>query len=45
LAVLLGIWSVIMGILEIIGGLILRRMVSAGEAALADPTGSAMSTG
>ena len=45
LAVLLGIWSVIMGILEIIGGLILRRMVNAGEAALAGPTGSAITTG
>jgi uncharacterized membrane protein HdeD (DUF308 family) len=45
LAVLLGIWSIIMGIFEIIGGLILRRMVNAGEAALAGPTGSAITTG
>jgi uncharacterized membrane protein HdeD (DUF308 family) len=45
LAVLLGVWSIIMGIFEIIGGLILRRMVNAGEAALAGPTGSAITTG
>ena len=45
LAVLLGIWFIIMGIFEIIGGLILRRMVNAGEAALAGPTGSAITTG
>jgi len=45
LAVLLGIWSIIMGIFEIIGGLMLRRMVSTKGATLAGPTSSAMTTG
>ena len=46
LAVLLGIWFIIMGIFEIIGGLMLRRMVSGNkEATLAGPSGSAMTTG
>jgi uncharacterized membrane protein HdeD (DUF308 family) len=34
LAVLLGIWFVIMGIFEIIGGLMLRRELRAAEMAL-----------
>jgi uncharacterized membrane protein HdeD (DUF308 family) len=45
LAVLLGIWSIIMGIFEIIGGLMLRRMVGTKEATLAGPAGSPMTTG
>jgi uncharacterized membrane protein HdeD (DUF308 family) len=46
LAVLLGIWFIIMGIFEIIGGLMLRRMVSTNkEATLAGPSGSRMTTG
>jgi uncharacterized membrane protein HdeD (DUF308 family) len=46
LAVLLGIWFIIMGIFEIIGGLMLRRMVSGNkEATLAGRSGSAMTTG
>jgi len=46
LAVLLGIWFIIMGIFEIIGGLMLRRMVSGNKAAtLAGRSGSAMTTG
>ena len=45
LAVLLGIWFIIMGIFEIIGGLMLRRMVSTKGATLAGPTSSAMTTG
>ena len=46
LAVLLGIWFIIMGIFEIIGGLMLRRMVSGNkQATLAGPSGSAMTTG
>ncbi len=44
LAVLLGVWSIVMGVFEIIGGLILRRMVSTREATLAGPPGSAMTT-
>jgi len=35
LAVLVGIWSIIMGIFEIIGAFLLRRMVRSGESALA----------
>ena len=42
LAALLGIWFIIMGIFEIIGGLMLRRLVRTQEAA---PTGSAVRTG
>ncbi len=42
LAALLGIWFIIMGIFEIIGGLMLRRLVRSQEAA---PTGSAVRTG
>jgi uncharacterized membrane protein HdeD (DUF308 family) len=46
LAVLLGIWFIIMGIFEIIGGLMLRRMVSTNkEATIAGPSGSPMTTG
>jgi uncharacterized membrane protein HdeD (DUF308 family) len=46
LAVLLGIWFIIMGIFEIIGGLMLRRMVSTNkEATLTGPSGSRMTTG
>jgi uncharacterized membrane protein HdeD (DUF308 family) len=46
LAVLLGIWFIIMGIFEIIGGLMLRRMVSTNkEATFAGPSGSRMTTG
>ncbi len=44
LAVLLGIWSIIMGIFEIIGGLMLRRMAGTREATLAQPPGSPMTT-
>jgi uncharacterized membrane protein HdeD (DUF308 family) len=44
LAVLLGIWSIIMGIAEIIGGLMIRRMVATGKQTLAGPTGRAMTT-
>jgi uncharacterized membrane protein HdeD (DUF308 family) len=44
LAVLLGIWSIIMGIFEIIGGLMLRRMAGTREATLAGPPGSPMTT-
>jgi uncharacterized membrane protein HdeD (DUF308 family) len=44
LAVLLGIWSIIMGIFEIIGGLMLRRMAGTREATLAGPAGSPMTT-
>lgn len=46
LAVLLGIWFIIMGIFEIIGGLMLRRTVSTNkEATFAGPSGSPMTTG
>jgi uncharacterized membrane protein HdeD (DUF308 family) len=46
LAVLLGIWFIIMGIFEIIGGLMLRRMVSTNkEATFAGPSGNPMTTG
>jgi uncharacterized membrane protein HdeD (DUF308 family) len=44
LAVLLGIWSIVMGVFEIIGGLMLRRMVSTKETTLAGTTGSPMTT-
>jgi len=44
LAVLLGVWSIVMGVFEIIGGLILRRMVSTREATLAGPPGSSAMT-
>jgi uncharacterized membrane protein HdeD (DUF308 family) len=45
LAALLGIWFIIMGIFEIIGGLMLRRLVRTREAASVGSTGSAMSAG
>ncbi len=45
LAVLLGIWFIVMGIFEIIGGIMLRRAVSAAEKTLAGSAGSAVSTG
>ncbi len=45
LAALLGIWFIIMGIFEIIGGLMLRRLVRTQEAASVGSTGSAMSAG
>ena len=44
LAVLLGIWFIVMGVLEIIGGLMLRRAASHMEASLTGSDGSAMST-
>jgi uncharacterized membrane protein HdeD (DUF308 family) len=42
LAVLLGVWFIIMGIMEIIGGLMLRRAVRATRAAPAASAGSAV---
>ena len=46
LAALLGIWFIIMGLFEIIGGLMLRRLVrTTQQAAPAGPTGSAVRTG
>lgn len=45
LAVLLGIWFIVLGIIEIIGGLMLRRVVSAAGATLAGSAGGAVSTG
>ena len=45
LAALLGVWFIIMGIFEIIGGFMLRRVVRTQEGAPAGPTGSAVRTG
>lgn len=45
LAALLGVWFVIMGLFEIIGAFILRRMVRTTEATLAGPTDSAVRAG
>ena len=45
LAALLGVWFIIMGIFEIIGGFMLRRVVGTQEAVPAGPTGSAVRTG
>ncbi len=45
LAALLGIWFIIMGLFEIIGGFMLRRLVRTQESALAGPNGSAVRTG
>ncbi len=45
LATLLGIWFIIMGLFEIVGGFILRRMVRTAEATLAGPTDSAVRAG
>ena len=44
LALLLGIWFIVIGIFEIIGGLMLRRAASHMEASLTGSDGSAMST-
>ena len=44
LALLIGIWSIVIGIFEIIGGLMLRRAASHMEASLTGSDGSAMST-
>jgi len=45
LAALLGVWFIIMGIFEIIGGFMLRRVAGTQQAAPAGPTGSAVRTG
>jgi uncharacterized membrane protein HdeD (DUF308 family) len=45
LAALLGVWFIIMGLFEIIGGLMLRRAARTLEAAPTAPTDSAMRTG
>ena len=45
LAALLGVWFIIMGIFEIIGGFRLRRVAGTQEAVPAGPTGSAVRTG
>jgi uncharacterized membrane protein HdeD (DUF308 family) len=45
LAVLLGVWFIIIGFFEIIGGIMLRRAVSATEATLAGLADSALSSG
>ena len=45
LAALLGVWFVIMGLFEIIGAFILRRMVRTAEATLAGPADSAVRAG
>jgi uncharacterized membrane protein HdeD (DUF308 family) len=42
LAVLVGIWCIVMGIFEIVGGLMLRRVVRSQEAAPTGSAGSAM---
>ena len=44
LAVLLGTWFIIIGIFEIIGGIMLRRAATTADAPLAGPTGHAMGT-
>jgi uncharacterized membrane protein HdeD (DUF308 family) len=44
LALLLGIWFIVIGLFEIIGGLMLRRAAHAMEEPLAGSSGSAMST-
>jgi uncharacterized membrane protein HdeD (DUF308 family) len=44
LAVLLGIWFIVIGVFEIIGGLMLRRAARSAEAPVAGPDGSAIST-
>jgi uncharacterized membrane protein HdeD (DUF308 family) len=44
LALLLGIWFIVIGLFEIIGGLMLRRAASHLEASLTGSDGSAMST-
>jgi uncharacterized membrane protein HdeD (DUF308 family) len=45
LAVLIGIWTIVIGILEIIGAFLLRRAVRHAEATFAEPPSSAMSEG
>jgi uncharacterized membrane protein HdeD (DUF308 family) len=45
LAALLGVWFIIMGLFEIIGGFMLRRLTRTLEATPTEPTGSAMRTG
>jgi uncharacterized membrane protein HdeD (DUF308 family) len=45
LAALLGVWFIIMGLFEIIGGFMLRRLTRTQEAALAGPTDNAVTTG
>jgi uncharacterized membrane protein HdeD (DUF308 family) len=45
LAVLVGIWSIVMGIFEIIGAFMLRRMARAQESALTGSADSAMRAG
>lgn len=44
LAALLGVWFIVIGVFEIIGGIMLRRAVSAAAATLAASAGSAVST-
>ena len=45
LAALLGVWFIIMGLFEIIGGFMLRRLVRTQEAAPTGPAGSAVRAG
>ncbi len=45
LAALLGVWFIIIGIFEIIGGFMLRRVAGTQQAAPAGPTGSAVRAG
>jgi uncharacterized membrane protein HdeD (DUF308 family) len=45
LAVLLGVWFIVIGFFEIIAGIMLRHAVNAAEASLTGPAGSAVSTG
>jgi hypothetical protein len=45
LALLLGIWFIVMGIIEIIGGLMIRRMAGATADSLAGPAGPAVADG
>lgn len=45
LAVLLGVWFILIGLFEIIGGIMLRRALSASQAILAGPADRAVSTG
>jgi uncharacterized membrane protein HdeD (DUF308 family) len=45
LALLLGIWFIVMGIAEIIGGLMLRRAAGAAAESLAGPAGAAVADG
>ena len=45
LAVLLGAWFIVIGLFEIIGGIMLRRALSASQAILAGPADRAVSAG